>query len=480
MKKNIFYIFYIVVAIGIGFSIAYFVIFSVKITANLANKIFSTSMVFFHKAEKVVSQKADIRPLLKTNFGNQNISWLVLAESPKAIFANLDEKKIYLYEKGIKINTIPIESEADKDSIWYAPPGQYKVLSKSDEHTSFINKSELSFVVQFYGNYFIGFTTSTNKVGKKTDKKSTQDGSAGSIKLTSSEDAKKLYNFASVDVPIIISRDSNIHNQIFQNSFYGVIDPSKSFPKTSTRSYLIGDLETGKIIFEKKPDIVVPIASLTKLTTSIVALQKMDLNAKAGVSLRAKNTLGNSGDLKIGEELTVAELLYPLLLESSNDAAEVIAEKYGRVGFLNEMNRVAENIGMKDSYFVDPSGLNNLSVSTANDLFKELRYLYKNHKEIFDITKKINYQIPKHRWVNINSLSKIDNYIGGKTGYTSEAMHTNVAIFSLSLSEFRNNKIVIIVLGSRDGKNDIKNFLSYIQKNIYFDGNDMSVIVAEK
>ncbi|MCD8495159.1 MAG: hypothetical protein LRY46_03635 [Candidatus Pacebacteria bacterium] len=105
-------------------------------------------------------------------------------------------------------------------------------------------------------------------------------------------------------------------------------------PRIQARSYLVADLETGHILLEKDSTRILPIASITKLMTALVTIDRLPRETITSVSRRALNTGGGlRGNLSQGQQLSLNELIYPLLLTSSNEASEVIAETYGRTFF---------------------------------------------------------------------------------------------------------------------------------------------------
>ncbi|MDQ5883321.1 MAG: cap protein [Patescibacteria group bacterium] len=247
-----------------------------------------------------------------------------------------------------------------------------------------------------------------------------------------------------------------------------VINPEAKDLKIGAVSYVIGDVNTGEIILEKNSESIFPIASVTKLMTALVSLETSEQNEKTKVSSRAANTESSRGDLRAGESVLVSDLLYPLLLVSSNNAAEVLAENKGRPSFMKSMNDFAKDIGMEKTNFEDPSGLSSKNVSTAKDLFKLSTYLENNHRTVFDITTLLEYTAMGKVWKNINRFSNNDNFIGGKTGYTSSAKRTGVGIFSVSFEGYEDRHIGIMLLRTDDRTKDIYTILNYLRENVSY------------
>ncbi len=254
-----------------------------------------------------------------------------------------------------------------------------------------------------------------------------------------------------------------------QKYFYYISDNANE-PKISAESYIVGDLDTGEIIMAKNAESKYPIASVTKLMTAYVAngLNADDEVAKA--SKKALATYGQNGNFRNGEKVKVKDLLYPLLLESSNDAAEILAEHFDRTSFLSKMNQTAAKIKMNQTYYDDPSGLSSKNQSTVSDLFKLTGYIKHNSKEILSITKNRSYKTKTHTWFSNNQFLMSPNYTGGKSGFTDPAKQTVISTFNLPLGKEGTRPIGIVVLRSKDRQKDVTNIVKYLNKNVYYGG----------
>lgn len=231
-------------------------------------------------------------------------------------------------------------------------------------------------------------------------------------------------------------------------------------PKVTAETYGVYELEGGERILESESFRVVPIASLTKVMTAILAVEEMDLDDTVEVSETAVATYGTTGELRVGERLRLHELLYPLLMESSNDAAEVIAEHFGRTRFLIAMNTRAHELGATRTRFVDPSGLSEENVSSADDVAALVTYLALHHPELFRVTTLKEYKVRNHIWRNGSPLLALPGYVGGKNGYTDEAKSTAAAVFRVSLDDGRERTLVVVVLRSTKRAEDVGTLLA--------------------
>ncbi len=232
----------------------------------------------------------------------------------------------------------------------------------------------------------------------------------------------------------------------------------------SASSYIAYDLDNDIVYYEKNVDDKRLIASITKILTAIVTIENVDINKNVEVGEEVLKAYGSAVYIEVGEKLTIKDLLYGLMLRSGNDAAIVLAKNVAgsNDNFAKLMNKLATDIGMKNSYFINPHGLEdndgNGNISTAKDMALLTRYAMKNKvfREIFGTKKytvKTNYKT--YSWTNKNKLLLSEDYItGGKTGFTKKAHRTLVTTGS------RNNINVVIVT-----LNDGNDFIDH--KNMY-------------
>lgn len=256
-------------------------------------------------------------------------------------------------------------------------------------------------------------------------------------------------------------------------------DGKKHIVRLTATSYLAADLEKGTIFKEKAKDVKLPIASVTKLMTAVVALENTSEDELATVSKKALEAYGKEGGFVAGEKVRVGDLLYAMLLESSNDAAEILAEHLGRPAFLDLMNKKAEELGMTNTFFEDPSGLSPRNVSTAEDLFLLAEDIRAHYPEIIQKTKAQMHRVAKtsvvraHTWYNHNKFVRTGDasFIGGKNGYIPESLQTGISFFDLPIKNSETNKaekrpVVIVVLKSVDRYQDFSALASFVTGGI--------------
>jgi D-alanyl-D-alanine carboxypeptidase len=228
-------------------------------------------------------------------------------------------------------------------------------------------------------------------------------------------------------------------------------------PLINGKAGLMIDLEENKILYEKDSEVRLPIASVIKIMTAVLALEHKELNYEIKISKEAASIGENSMGITEGETYRLEELLYGLVLNSGNDAAYAIAEGVAgdKYTFIKWMNIKAKELGLRDSNFLDPSGLNDDSYSTALDLVKLTRYAMKNpdFRRIV-ATREIELKSPTHKDLILsNQTNLVGSYpgvAGVKTGYTEEA--------GLCLVTYANNggkEVIGVVLGSADRRGDM-------------------------
>jgi D-alanyl-D-alanine endopeptidase (penicillin-binding protein 7) len=247
---------------------------------------------------------------------------------------------------------------------------------------------------------------------------------------------------------------------------------SKSLKVRSLKAIVVNQ-NTGEVIYEKKADAKASIASLTKLMTAMVVLDSgMDLNKKIKLTKadidRVKRTTSR---LPIGAKLSRYELLKAALISSDNRAAFALSRSYpsGRKGFINAMNVKAIQLGMQNSQFRDPTGLDKRNISTAKDLLKLFRaaYQYSLIREL-TTTPSENIKMGKKRnSINFNNTNPLVRKGGwdiglSKTGFIRESGRC------LVLQTVIDGEPIIIVLLNSYGKltrfADVKRIRNWMNK----------------
>ncbi|MHB1085525.1 MAG: D-alanyl-D-alanine carboxypeptidase family protein [Thiobacillus sp.] len=243
-----------------------------------------------------------------------------------------------------------------------------------------------------------------------------------------------------------------------------------AMPELSAQSVLVFDQATGQSLLAKNADMQTPIASITKLMTAMMVVDAAQpLDERITITSEDRDTIKGTGSrLAIGASYTRGQLLHLALIASDNRAAHALGRttQGGLERFVANMNRMARALGMKNTVYVEPTGLSSSNQSTALDLAKLANYAYQNYPEIRQITSSGSYTLGSRRVVvkkkrhqqvsyrtvafnNTNRLTRNDDWNIGlsKTGFINEAGHCLVMQAQVA------DRDVIIVLLDAMGNN---------------------------
>jgi len=243
---------------------------------------------------------------------------------------------------------------------------------------------------------------------------------------------------------------------------------------------LVTDTEKSEsqVIFEKNASKPLPIASLTKLLTGYIALKNYDLEQKVSITQEVINTKENEGQFMVGQEFAVEELLYSMLIESSNDSAKALADIMGEKKFVGLMNLEAKKMGLNNSYFINPTGLdpdssdNGYNHSTVYDLAVMVKYILEESindvkiAKLFEISRTSEYQIFLangffHHWaLNTNKLlSEFPEMIGAKTGETPLSGKCLIVIIPKPKG---NGYVINVILNSNNRFEEMEKIINWL------------------
>ena len=219
------------------------------------------------------------------------------------------------------------------------------------------------------------------------------------------------------------------------------------------------DVESGRILYSNNIHEQKLIASITKIMTCVVAIENSNIEEVVTVPEEVLQMYGTNTYIEASEKLKIKDLLYGLMLRSGNDAALAlsIVVAGSEENFVKLMNQKKEELGMKDTIFNNPHGLDEdtKNYSTAHDMAILSKYAYKNniYKEIIK-TKKYSFKSSNKSYIWYNRMKLLTNYkycIGGKNGYTPKAGKTLV-----SLANKNDMTLTIVSLNDTDIYNNHK------------------------
>jgi len=242
----------------------------------------------------------------------------------------------------------------------------------------------------------------------------------------------------------------------------GTQDP----PSVQASAALVADLQTGESYFELNRHQQWPLASLTKLMTAVMVMRTGGLNRSLSLTPADFSVGAGTNFFKAGYAYSVNDVLHIMLLLSKNEAAEALANLYGRDTFIAGLNQLAREWGLAATHFADPAGLSIANQSTIDDLEKCILNIRQSYPEIFTITRRQKIFITelnskkKTLITNINLFAGRNDFLGGKTGYTDDANGNLVSLFS-----YQKRPILIIVLGTDDRFGETERLFNWFKQN---------------
>ncbi|MBM7869181.1 D-alanyl-D-alanine carboxypeptidase [Clostridium pascui] len=238
----------------------------------------------------------------------------------------------------------------------------------------------------------------------------------------------------------------------------------------NARAYIALDVNSKSVLVENNSEIIMPMASTTKILTALVALKYGDLDKKIEISKRSAGIQGSTVGYSKGEKISLLELIYGLMLRSGNDAAIAIAEGIsGSVEeFVKVMNEYALNLGLIDTHFYSPHGLDNeehyttaydmaliTSEAKKSDIFNRIVRSKEVDGKAYGFTRSYN---------NINKILWLMPFADGvKTGYTGQAGKCLV-----TSADFKGHEIVIVVFNAPERWKETIKIFDYVEKNFEY------------
>lgn len=346
----------------------------------------------------------------------------------KFIAVDLTTMVLTLYQDGSATMKYPILAKGAPGSLYETPAGFYTVLTKAQDHWSGEEQTHLPWSVQFYGNYFIhgwpsyddSSPVNTSYVG-------------GDIRL-STEEAKSVYDFADIGTGIFV------YDPLRTASIASLTLDAVPTPAVSAMSYIVADIDTGDVFLDQRAQDTLPITSATTLVTALVANEAIPFDTKIDIP-RSVFPLTKTNRTKVEETFTASDLLYPLLMGSSDIVAQRLLQEYGASGFIDWMNATTKALDMPSTHFVNASSTSSENVSTADDLFRLATYLANRKSFVLDTT-----HLPSKDLVaSSGNVYHLD---------TTATKNTELSVFSIPINGI-DRRIAIIVLKSNNPAADI-------------------------
>jgi len=243
------------------------------------------------------------------------------------------------------------------------------------------------------------------------------------------------------------------------------VSPFENIQLEAKAAYVF-DVSNNQSVFELNSEIQLPLASLTKTMTALVAKENLPSYLLITISKEAVLQEGDEG-FKVGEQWAISELIDAMLVSSSNDAAFALASEFNKNlngDFVSLMNQKAKEIGLAQTYFLNATGLD-LSKNTAGaygsakDIAKLLLHIIKKDSSLMEVTRLKSINLHGREFQNTDRvIDNLPGFIIGKTGF-SDLAGGNLAVI---VDNGFNRPFVIVVLGSTiDGRfNDVRNLFN--------------------
>lgn len=420
---------------------------------------------FSEKIENVVPTETS-----KIEVGNQNLlekpeaieESIDIPQVGKVILADLKDMKIKLVDDGVILEEFSILAKGTEGSRYETPTGKYKVFRKEENHPLISRAIYMPYSLQFFGNFFIhGEPYYSN--GEKL-----QGGDSGGCIRMSTPDSVKIFEFAELDTPIVIIEQGEKESlDEFQKSISSLTQVKDS-PVLKAESFILADLKTGHVFLENNSSEVVSIFDLTNLMTAVVS-DEINRDDNIVIANFNPDSQGVQEKIKIGDKFTTTQLTYAILFEKSFGAAQSIANRANSRTFIGLMNVKSKGLGMRDTRFFTPDGLEEQNISTARDLVTFLSFVYKKHpyflrtlkRQDFSLEKNENHE--KYTWTN-NNLDLSDNkdlftFTSEKLGLKSIMKIANILVNG------EERPIATILLNSSDILNDTISSTEWMKNN---------------
>lgn len=239
-------------------------------------------------------------------------------------------------------------------------------------------------------------------------------------------------------------------------------------PQILAKSILVGDITTGEIYHSVSERGLWPMASISKLMSAVIVMDKLKMDALVSISFEDL-IIRDSRFINIfspGTSYSVEDLFKAMLIASSNESAEVLAGEVGRENFIKAMNEKAKEWELTSTFFKDPAGISASNQSSASDLFKLTQIIYKNYPKIIQTTSVGKSSITeknsgnRHVIYSTHQLSNRAEFLGGKTGTTPEAGEN-----LLTLISYGGRPIAIIVLGTETRFEDTNKLIQWFKND---------------
>ena len=384
---------------------------------------------------------------------------------------------VSLYDGDSVLHTFPILSKGKEGTFWETPTGSYEIGTKEFKHFSTIGGTWMPYSMQFYGNFFIHGWPSY------PDGTPVAKGYSGGCIRLSTDDAKAVYEFASIGTKVSIAGGASVRQFATTSRYYlrapellGDDGVASMLPNVLSASFIVADADSGEVLWQRAATTPVLANELISLPTALTALETVDQYkyVRMGDLLLDRSVLRKKATGK-PDELSVGSLIYPLLFDANDTAAKAFARERGVKSFVHDMNQKASAMGMTDTEFggvlsTDPS------TTTARDLLTFLSYVNIHKHFLIDVTRSDGRTFvgtdgsTEFHWENKNPwlLSGDAGYRGGVGVVRQNGSGSALLLFALPVSEFSERTVAFVVPESPDIMGDIARIRKFVLAHFVF------------
>ncbi|MCX6791009.1 MAG: L,D-transpeptidase family protein [Candidatus Gribaldobacteria bacterium] len=373
--------------------------------------------------------------------------------------ADLQQMNFWFYEKGQVVWGAPILKRGDVPDWGGTPLGLYQIESKRAKVYSLAAYTWMPFAMKFLGKYFIhGIPYDNNGV------KVPVSGYSGGCITLDDQTIKFVFDKAEVKMPILVLDNLNDNYQYPLSKV--------DVPRISASKYLVADINSGTVLLEKESQTTFPIHKLSNLMEATIVIENNNLNQNILITKDMVADQNEKSVARLGNNMSVVSLLYPLLVESSANASQALGSLWGKISTVNLMNEKAKIIMMPQTKFVDIAGVSLENVSTPQDLFYLIRYVSQTRPALLKISKSMWVRTFGPRPFDFseltqqNNFSSQANFVGGKTT-KDEAGESGMFVFNFKLSNNTTRRVAVIIAQSNDLKTDLDALYQWTKNNFF-------------
>lgn len=435
----------------------------------------STVAFLFWSENKELASRPELAPVIyystpKNIFFSHDESWegygengflvakeRLVDEKENFIEVDLKDMKINAYENGKVVNTFPAKSKGKEGSWWETTTGLYSVGVKRVNHFSSISQVWMPYGIQFYGNFFIHgwpYDSFGNLL---------QPGSSGGCIRMNTDDAKKLFEFAETGMPVLVFDEKD--TRLALPAIFAV-EEELSPPILFAESVLVVDVDTGEIILSKNENDLIPAGPVVKMVNALTASEiiylERSINAQPFMIAGIKE-----GIISPWGSYRAFDLLYPILMQSSDEAASVVSYFLGTDNFLKQMNNKVKALRMEQTSFVDPVKNNPRNLTSLLDVAVLIKYIKDKRSFLFGISKGAYYPDKGGVFVGIdnkNPFFERSELLGVISNLNEEGNEFIVAVWEMEIDGIKRN-IMTAVANSKDAKDDVEKTLRWLEYN---------------